>query len=122
MAGKVAFTGYPESKHTHSVADLYVIPFAGGEMRKISGNYDRDPLNLRWSADSTGIYFDAEDHGARNVQYAALAGGGVQPVTSGAHVLSMDSVSSDLVAAGTLTDPDNPPDVVRYNLRRPALT
>jgi len=34
----VAFTGYPESKHTHSVADLYVIPLAGGEMRKISGD------------------------------------------------------------------------------------
>ena len=97
----VAFTGYPQSKHTHSVADLYVIPFAGGEMRKISGDYDRDPLNLRWSPDSAGVYFDAEDHGSRNVQFAALAGGGVKPVTTGAHVLTMDSVSSDLVAVGT---------------------
>ena len=51
----VAFTGYPESKRTHSVADLYVIPFAGGEMRKISGDYDRDPLNLRWSPDSSAF-------------------------------------------------------------------
>ncbi len=34
----VAFTGYPQSKRTHSVSDLYVIPFAGGEMRKISGD------------------------------------------------------------------------------------
>jgi dipeptidyl aminopeptidase/acylaminoacyl peptidase len=115
----VAFTGYPQSKHTHSVADLYVIPFAGGEMRKISGDYDRDPLNLRWSPDSEGVYFDAEDHGSRNAQFVALAGGGVKPVTTGAHVLTMDSVSSDLMAAGTVTDPDNPPDVVRYNLRRP---
>jgi dipeptidyl aminopeptidase/acylaminoacyl peptidase len=115
----VAFTGYPESKHTHSVSDLYTIPIAGGEMRKISGDYDRDPLNLRWSADGAGVYFDAEDHGARNAQFAAIAGGGVTPVTTGAHVLTMDSVSSDLMAVGTLTDPDNPPDVVRYNLRRP---
>ena len=31
----------------------------------------------------------------------------------------MDSASSDLMAVGTRSDPDNPPDVVRYNLRRP---
>jgi dipeptidyl aminopeptidase/acylaminoacyl peptidase len=116
----VAFTGYPQSKRTHSVSDLYVIPFAGGEMRKISGDYDRDPVTLRWTPDSAGLYFDAEDHGSRNIQFVALAGGGVKPVTTGTHVLTMDSSSSDLMAVGTRTDSQNPPDVVRYNLRRPA--
>ena len=116
----VAFTGYPQSPHTHSVSDLYVIPFLGGEMRKISGAYDRDPLNLYWSQDSSGVYFDADDHGARNAQFASVTGAGAKPVTSGTHVLSMDSVSNGLLAVGTRTDPDNPPDVVRYDLRRPA--
>lgn len=115
----VAFTGYPHSDRTHTVADLYVVPLAGGQMKKISGNYDRDPLNLRWTADSAGIYFDADDRGSRNVQFASISGGGVKPVTTGTHVLTMDSASSDLMAAGTETDPDNPPDVVLYNLRRP---
>ena len=115
----VAFTGYPQSKRTHSVSDLYVVPFTGGEIRKISGSYDRDPLNLRWSPDSAAVYFDAEDHGSRNIQVAAIAGGGVKPVTTGTHVLTMDSASSDLMAVGTRTDPENPPEVVRYNLRRP---
>ena len=114
----VAFTGYPTSNHTHSVSDLYVVPFRGGEARKISGDYDRDPLNLRWAPDGSGVYFDADDHGSRNSQFAAIAGG-VRAVTTGTHVLTMDSVSSDLVAAGTTSDPDNPPDVVRFNLRRP---
>jgi dipeptidyl aminopeptidase/acylaminoacyl peptidase len=115
----VAFTGYPESKRTHSVSDLYVIPFAGGEMRKISGDYDRDPLNLHWAADSAGVYFDADDRGSRNVQFAATGGGGAKPVTTGTHLLTMDSVSSDMLAVGTSTDPDHPQEVVRYNLRRP---
>ena len=44
----VAFTGYPASKRTHSVSDLYVVPFAGGEIRRIGGDYDRDPLTLHW--------------------------------------------------------------------------
>ena len=111
----VAFVGYPTSQHTYTVSDLYVVPVAGGEMRKISGTYDRNPINLRWSPDGSGIYFDAEDHGARNVQLAALSGG-VRGVTTGVHVLTLDSVSNALMAAGTSTDPDNPPDVVRYNL------
>ncbi len=115
----VAFTGYPQSRQTHSVSNLYAIPFAGGEMRKVGGDYDRDPLNLHWSPDSAGVYFDAEDRGSRNAMFAALAGGDVKPVTTGVHVLSMDSASSDLWAVGTRTDFDNPPDVVRYNLRRP---
>jgi dipeptidyl aminopeptidase/acylaminoacyl peptidase len=112
----VAFTGYPESKKTHSVADLYVIPFAGGEPRKISGDYDRDPLSLHWSADGSGVYFDADDHGSRNVQLASV-NGGVRAVTTGVHVLTLDSVSKDLMAAGTVTDPDHPAEVTRWNLR-----
>jgi dipeptidyl aminopeptidase/acylaminoacyl peptidase len=114
----VAFTGYPASKRTHTVSDLYVIPLAGGAVRKISGDYDRDPLNLRWSPDSAGVYFDAEDHGSRNAEFAPL-GGGVKAVTTGVHVLTMDSASSDLMAVGTYSDPETPPEVVRYNLRRP---
>lgn len=113
----VAFTGYPASDKTNSVADLYVVPIGGGEMRKISGDFDRDPVNLRWASDGSGVYFDADDHGARNVQFAAIKGG-VRPVTMGVHILTMDSVSKDMVAAGTVSDPEHPAEVVRYDLRR----
>ncbi len=114
----VAFAGYAANNHTHSVADLYIVPIKGGEPRKISGDYDRDPLDLHWAPDGSGLYFDADDHGSRNIQFASVAGG-VKGVTSGVHVLTMDSVSSDLVAAGTSSDPDNPPEFVRFELRRP---
>ena len=118
----VAFTGFPHSNRTHSVADLYVVSLAGGERKKISGNFDRDPVNLHWSPDSASVYFDADDRGSRNVEFAAVAGGGAKPITTGIHVLTMDSVSSDMVAVGTESDPDNPPDIVRYNLKRPFET
>ena len=113
----VAFTGYPTSGRTHTVSDLYVVPLAGGEMRKINPGLDRDPLNLRWATDGSGVYFDADDHGSRNVHLATLAGS-VSRVTSGIHVLTFDSVSRDLIAAGTEADPDHPQDVVRYDLRK----
>ena len=112
----IALTGYPASDKTHSVADLYVIPSNGGEPRKISGNYDRDPINLFWAPDGSGVYFDADDHGSRNVEFASMSGG-VRPVTTGVHMLSMDSVSKDMVAAGTITDPDHPSEVVRFTIR-----
>jgi len=114
----VAFLGYPESKKTHTVSDLWVAPTAGGEMRDLSQGFDRDPLNLKWAPDSSGIYFDANDHGSRNVDFAALKGG-VRPVTTGAHVLGFDSVSKAMIGAGTISDPDHPQEVVRYDLRHP---
>jgi dipeptidyl aminopeptidase/acylaminoacyl peptidase len=114
----VAYTGYMISGRTHTVDDLYVVSIDGLNARKISGDYDRDPLNLRWAPDGSGVYFDADDRGSRNVQFAALTGG-VKAVTSGTHVLTFDSVSSDLVAAGTSADFDHPQDVVRYSLKSP---
>src|SRR5205814_3115729 len=97
----VAFTGYAPSGHTHTVSDLFVMPVAGGsgDMRKISGDFDRDPINMRWAPDGSGLYFDADDRGARNVAFASIVGG-VKTITSGRHMLAFDSVSKDLIAAG----------------------
>jgi len=114
----VAFAGYAPSGHTHTVSDLYVVSLTGENMRKISGDLDRDPQNPRWAADGGGVYFGAQDRGSENVYFAALAGG-VKPVTSGTHVLTFDSISRDLVAAGIESDFDHPQDVVRVNLRQP---
>jgi dipeptidyl aminopeptidase/acylaminoacyl peptidase len=114
----VAFTGYDPSGHTHTVSDLFVVPIGGGAMRKITGDYDRNPNNLVWAPDGTGVYFDAEDRGSRNVQFASI-NGGVKAVTTGTHVLTFDSASHDLNAAGTLADSEHPQDIVRVNLRQP---
>jgi len=115
----VAFTGYETSGRSHTVEDLYIVGLDGANMRKISGDYDRDPATLRWSPDGSGVYFDADDHGTRNVQFASISGG-VKAATNGTHVLTLDSVAigtRDLVAAGIASDPDHPQDVVRYALR-----
>jgi dipeptidyl aminopeptidase/acylaminoacyl peptidase len=115
----VAFTGFEPSGHTHTVSDLFVIPIGGGAMRKISGDYDRNPNNLVWAPDGSGVYFDADDRGSRNVQFASTTGG-VKAVTTGTQVLTFDSASRGLVAAGTLSDPEHPQDIVRVNLRQPS--
>ncbi|HEY7288897.1 MAG TPA: S9 family peptidase [Vicinamibacterales bacterium] len=119
----VAYTGYALNGRSHTVDDLYVVGIDGKNAHKVSGSYDRDPINVRWAPDGSGIYFDAEDHGARNVQFVASAGGEVKAVTTGVHVLTFDSLataSRELVAAGISADLDHPQDVVRYSLRQPA--
>jgi len=120
----VAFAGYELTGRSHTVDDLYVIGIDGSNMRKVSGDYDRDPVNIRWAPDSGGIYFDAEDRGSRNVQFVALSGGGVKAVTTGTHVLTFDSMaanSRELFAAGTASDPEHPQDVVRFSLKQPRI-
>jgi dipeptidyl aminopeptidase/acylaminoacyl peptidase len=116
----VAFTGYAPTGHSYTVSDMWVIPITGGasDMRKISGDFDRDPINMKWAADGSGVYFDADDRGARNIQFAAIVGG-VKPIINGRHMLTFDSVSKDGIAAGIASDLDHPQDVVKYSLRQP---
>jgi dipeptidyl aminopeptidase/acylaminoacyl peptidase len=115
----VAFTGYAPTGRSHTVEDLFVVPITGGAMRKISGATDRDPINLRWAPDSTGVFYDTEDRGARNLLFAPLAGV-VTAVTTGTHVLTLDSLARSLVGVGTIADPARPPDIARYSLKPPA--
>ncbi|HYM22147.1 MAG TPA: hypothetical protein VEU08_03030, partial [Vicinamibacterales bacterium] len=117
----VAFTGFAPTGHTHTVSDLWVMPLASngsGDMRKISGDFDRDPINLKWAADGSGVYFDADDRGARNVAFAALVGG-VKALTSGRQMLSFDSISKNGIAAGISADLKHPQDVVKVDLKQP---
>ncbi len=115
----VAFTGYEPTGRTHTVSDLFVVNIDGSGMRKISGDYDRNPVNLQWAPDGSGVYFGAEDRGSRNEQFGSL-NGMVKAVTTGRHMLRLDSLSRDLVAAGTVADFDHPEDIVRVNLRQPS--
>jgi len=118
----VAFTGFAPSGHTHTVSDMWVMPLASngsGDMRKISGDLDRDPINLKWAADGSGVYFDADDRGARNVAFASLVGG-VKALTSGRQMLSFDSMSKNGIAAGISADLTHPQDVVKVDLRQPS--
>jgi len=114
----VAFTGYDSSEHTHRTSDLYAIGLDGSGMRDLSKSLDRDPGDLTWAPDGKAIYFTAPDHGAINVRSADLAGG-VRDVTQGAQLVSLASVARTFSAVGVRSDPTHPPDVVRFDLRKP---
>ncbi len=112
----VAFVGYDSTPHTHTTSDLWVVGIDGAGLRDLTHDLDRDPSELHWAPDGSGVYFVAGDRGAINVHFAALRGGAT-PVTTGAQVLSLTSMAHDLTAVGLRSDATTPPDVVRYHLR-----
>jgi len=114
----VAFTGYDSTNASYHASDLWVMGVDGNGMRKISGDLDRDPAGARWAPDGGGLYFSADDHGARNVWFAGIAGA-PRAVTTGAQLLTLSSLDRTLNAVATWSDPTHPTDVVRFNLRRP---
>ncbi len=121
---QIAFTGYPFTPQTYRVADLYIMNLDGTGMRLVTGGLDREPGNLEWAPDGSGIYFTAEDRGSRNVSFASLAAGAaVRAVTTGAQLLSLSSLSKNGgVAAGVRTAAQAPPDVIRITMppKKPA--
>jgi dipeptidyl aminopeptidase/acylaminoacyl peptidase len=114
----IAFTGSDSNRMSYKAADLWVVGLDGAGMRKLSGELDRDPQGIRWAPDGAGLYFTAQDRGTANVWFAP-AGGGPRQVTQGTHMLSLTSIDRAFNAVGTRSDPDEPVDVVRYNLKQP---
>ena len=112
----VAFIGHEYGTQSYRAEEVWVVGIDGSGMRALT-TYDRDPGQLRWSPDGSGVFFALAEQGTSNVYFAGLHGGN-RRVTDGVQMLSLSSVSRDFNAVGTRSDPDDPPDVVRFNLKR----
>ncbi|HKA59568.1 MAG TPA: S9 family peptidase [Gemmatimonadales bacterium] len=112
----VAFTGGEAGTYSYHADEVWVVGIDGAGMRALT-TYDRDPAAVRWSPDGSGVFFALGDQGTSNVYFAGLKGGN-RKVTDGVQMLSLNSISRDLNGVGIRTDPDEAPDVVRYNLRK----
>jgi dipeptidyl aminopeptidase/acylaminoacyl peptidase len=118
---RVAFRGYPAVRVSYRADDIYVVNLDGSGLTKISGTMDRDPSALIWAPDNSGVYFGRGEQGTSNVYFASVAGG-VRKLTSGVHMLALTSTSrTGTLAAGVRSDPKQPGDVVRIDLRGGAL-
>jgi dipeptidyl aminopeptidase/acylaminoacyl peptidase len=113
----IAYVGFPESDQTYRAGGLYVMDADGAHTQALTPSLDRDATSLHWAQDGSGVYFTAEDHAARNILFAPVAGGSVRPITSGNVILGLGSVSHGGVAAITRTTTQRPPDVARLDLR-----
>jgi len=112
---RIAFTGYPATKASYQASEIYLMNLDGSGAHKIT-SLDRDPDNLAWVGDGSGLYFQVDDHGTNNIDFVSPAGA-LRQLTSGNHVLTLASVSRTGVAVGTRSSYQSPPDIVRIDLR-----
>jgi dipeptidyl aminopeptidase/acylaminoacyl peptidase len=115
----IAFVGFPFTKQTYRVADLYTMPASGGPSILRTPGFDRSPAQLVWAADNSGIYFVADDRGTSNLHFAPT-NGPVRPLTNGTHMLTAPSISRKNLAVAVRSHFSAPPDLVRIDLKKPA--
>jgi dipeptidyl aminopeptidase/acylaminoacyl peptidase len=120
---RIAYTGYDWTKNTWIDQRLYVMNADGSNPQLASGDWDRSPSNITWKADNSGVYFTAQSEGSQNLYFLPIGSGRanrVQPVTTGTHMLTVSDISRAGLAVGTLTTPDKPADVVRFDVASPS--
>ena len=88
----IAYTGYDSTSDTWVDTKLYLMNADGTGHKLLLPKRDRPPSDLTWAKDSTGIYFNVENEGSRNLYFATLSGD-VQPVTTGRQVLTVTSIN-----------------------------
>ncbi|MEL7415968.1 MAG: prolyl oligopeptidase family serine peptidase, partial [Pseudomonadota bacterium] len=95
----VAYTGYDWTDDTYNTSRLYVMDRDGSNARAISDDLDRSPSGLQWAGDNSGVYFNANSRGTRNLHFASLRGA-VRQVTEGNHMLTTTDVTPSGSAVG----------------------
>jgi dipeptidyl aminopeptidase/acylaminoacyl peptidase len=116
----IAYTGFDRTDDTYEVSKLSLMDIDGRNKKTLTEKFDRAPGGLHWAMDGSGIYFTTEDRGSDNLYFESTSGGAPRQVTQGVHQLSVSSVAKNGLAAGILTSPHEPGDVVVFNLKQPA--
>ena len=94
---------------------LWMMNADGSNAHLISGSLDRPISGVTWAPDNSGVYFNVESEGSKNL-YFATPGGQFRPVSSGKQVLTVTSVGKNGLAVGVRTTPVKPNDVVTFTV------
>lgn len=116
----LAYTGYDSTDATWKDAIMYVMDADGTNPRALTEKLDRSPSGMMWSPDGTGLYFNVENEGSRNLYFVSLKGD-VRQVTKGAQVLTVSDLGKSFLAVGTMSSSSKPTDVVAFDVRTPAI-
>ena len=92
---------------------LWVMNADGSNPHAISGNLDRPISGVTWAKDNSGVYFNVESEGSKNLYFGTTAGQ-YRPVTSGKHMLTVTAVNSAGLAVGVRSTPTKSNDIVTF--------
>ncbi len=109
----IAYTGQDKHDDTYKNPHIYLMNRDGGNIRMISGDFDRNPNGLTWADNGEGLYFNVSELGTRNVYFVDREGG-VSQVTEGNHLLSFSTMTGSGLMVGTRSSYHEPGDVVTF--------
>lgn len=115
----IAYTGYDSTDATWKDANIYLMNADGSNPRVINAALDRNPLGMMWAPDGSGLYYNVENEGYRNLYFTSVAGQ-TRPITTGKNVLSVTDVDRAGNMVGVLSTVSQPNDIVRFSVRTPA--
>jgi dipeptidyl aminopeptidase/acylaminoacyl peptidase len=116
----IAYTGYDSTDATWKDAALYVMDANGANPRSLTEKLDRSPSGMMWAPDGSGVYFNVEHEGARNLYFVSLKGD-VKQVTKGPQVLTVTDLGKSFLAVGTMSNASKPTDIVAFDVRTPTV-
>lgn len=122
----IAYLGFDDRYQGYQVTRLYVMNRDGSNSRMLSGDLDRDVGNVRWAADSSGLYFLYSDQGNSKIGFYPLSGKYKQFTgnvggTGSAYGGGSFSVSANGSFAFTYSRPDVPSDLAVGSAGNPSI-
>ncbi|GAA68007.1 S9 family peptidase [Pseudoalteromonas sp. BSi20429] len=114
----LAYTGYDDKRTNYENAQLYIRDLKTGNTTSLTPNFDRSVGQIKWSANSKGIYFSYADKGQTALAYQPRSGKRkiittqIGSVALGRPYSGGDfDVSEDGEVAFTLADTQRPADI-----------
>jgi dipeptidyl aminopeptidase/acylaminoacyl peptidase len=108
----VAFTSSGEAPERVGLADVFIVPAAGGTPTRLGESHDRSGGLIGWSRDGTSVLLQEAIGTTSHLTALPIDGGGLRQLTRGAGVLGSASFARDADAmAFTWQTTDTPVDV-----------
>jgi dipeptidyl aminopeptidase/acylaminoacyl peptidase len=114
----IAYTGYDSTDATWKDANIYLMNADGSNPRVLNAALDRTAQGMMWAPDNSGVYYNVENEGYRNLYFTSVTGQ-TRAITTGKQVLSVTDLDKLGNMVGIMSTSMQPNDVVRFNLRTP---
>ena len=94
---------------------LWMMNADGSNPHIVSGTLDRPISGVMWAQDNSGVYYNVDSEGSRNLYFSSTTGS-PRALTSGKHYLTVSDVNKAGVVVGVRSTPTKPNDVVEFNI------